>query len=124
MSAISFVVDTGVYNTHVIVVLGNKKHINKELKKMGIKKIDTLNMQGAAGYTIALKENVLLWLKQTPPYTPFNYGCLSHEIFHCCSFILSRAGVELCDKSEEAYAYLIGYISEVIMDKIRILSQK
>ena len=123
MKAISFVVDISIYNTYIIVVFGGKKHINKELKKMSIKKIDTSNMQGSAGYTIELKDNVLLWLKQKPPFTAFNYGCLSHEIFHCCSFILSRAGVKLCDKSEEAYAYLIGHVHEVIMDKIRTIKK-
>ena len=123
MKVISFVVDVSIYNTHIIVVFGDKKHINKELKKMAIKKIDTSNMKGAAGYTIELKENVLLWLKQKPPFTAFNYGCLSHEIFHCCSFILSRAGIKLCDKSEEAYAYFIGHVHEVIMDKISTIKK-
>ena len=124
MKVISFVVDASIYNTHIIVVFGGKKHINKELKKMSIKKIDTNRISSAAvGYTIELKGAVFLWLKQKPPFTTFNYGCLSHEIFHCCSFILSRAGVKLCDKSEEAYAYFIGHVHEAIMDKISTIKK-
>jgi hypothetical protein len=40
---------------------------------------------------------------------------ISHEVFHAVAFIARSRGLEYCDKSEEAFAYLIGHLnSEVI----------
>ncbi len=39
---------------------------------------------------------------------------ICHESLHVVTAILGNAGLELCDKSEEAYAYLIGFIAERI----------
>lgn len=39
---------------------------------------------------------------------------ICHESLHVVTAILSSAGLELCYKSEEAYAYLIGFIAEII----------
>jgi len=44
---------------------------------------------------------------------------ITHEAFHITTGILSDAGLKLCDNSEEAYAYLIGFICEKICDTIR-----
>lgn len=124
MKAIRFVVDVSIYNTYVIVVIGKSKYINKYLSKHGFKKIDTSSTEGAAGYTFQLEEGILLWLKQKPPFTAFNIGCLVHEIFHCTEFILSRAGIKLSKKSDEAYAYLMGYITENIFNTINNLNNE
>jgi len=39
---------------------------------------------------------------------------ICHESFHVVTTVLGNAGMELCDKSEEAYAYLIGWVAERI----------
>lgn len=39
---------------------------------------------------------------------------ICHESLHVVTAILGNAGLELCEKSEEAYAYLIGFIAERI----------
>lgn len=39
---------------------------------------------------------------------------ICHESLHVVTAILGNAGLELCEKSEEAYAYLIGFIAEKI----------
>ena len=122
--AISFGIDVSIYNTYVIVVIGQSKYINKCLSKRGLKKIDISNVKGAAGYTFQLEEGILLWLKQKPPFTAFNMGCLVHEIFHCTEFILSRVGLKLSKKSDEAYAYLMGYITENIFNTINNLNNE
>ncbi len=44
------------------------------------------------------------------PNATINTIC--HESMHVTCSILGNAGLELCDKSEEAYAYLIGYVAE------------
>lgn len=44
---------------------------------------------------------------------------ICHEAFHITSGVLSDAGMGLCDKSEEGYAYLIGFIAEKIVKVIK-----
>ena len=122
--AISFGIDVSIYNTYIIVVTGQSKYINKCLSKRGLKKIDISNVKGAAGYTFQLEEGILLWLKQKPPFPAYHMGCLVHEIFHCTEFILSKVGIKLSNKSDEAYAYLIGYITENIFNHLNNLNNE
>ena len=48
------------------------------------------------------------------------YGTLAHEIFHVVNNIADRAGLKLNDGSDEAYAYLTGYITETIYRGLKI----
>jgi hypothetical protein len=53
------------------------------------------------------------------PNSPEGYGILSHEIFHACSYILWRMGINLeIEKTEEVYGYLIQYVTQEIHDKL------
>lgn len=46
-------------------------------------------------------------------------GILAHEIFHACSFILWRMGINLeIEKTDEVYAYLIDYVTTECYSKI------
>lgn len=45
-------------------------------------------------------------------------GTLTHEIFHVAEFVLRTCGLKVSKNSHEAYAYLIGYITEKIYEKI------
>lgn len=48
----------------------------------------------------------------------FCKGVLAHEIFHSCEFVLRQCGFELNSNSHEAYAYLIGYLTQEIYKKV------
>lgn len=39
-------------------------------------------------------------------------GVVAHEIFHCIDFLFRRIEIRLSNKSDEAYAYAIGYLTE------------
>jgi hypothetical protein len=53
------------------------------------------------------------------PETPEDFGRLAHEVFHIASFVLDRVGMKLkVMASDEAYAYLISYLTEEIYKKI------
>jgi hypothetical protein len=54
------------------------------------------------------------------PITPEQFGTVSHEIFHAVDFIFRRIGLQLTGQSDEAYAYLIGYITEQFYKNISI----
>jgi len=52
--------------------------------------------------------------------SPKQLGALSHEIFHAATFVLESAGVDFrMDYSDEAYAYLIGYITQSVFEKMK-----
>ena len=46
-------------------------------------------------------------------------GTLAHEIFHCVCFIMEKVGICLCHESDEAYAYLIGFITNKVNDALK-----
>jgi hypothetical protein len=43
---------------------------------------------------------------------------LQHEIFHAVNFLMDKIDISLSDNSDEAYAYMIGYITKKIYNKI------
>jgi len=48
------------------------------------------------------------------------HGIISHEVFHAVSFIMERIGMKLeIELSDEAYAYLIGYVTDKIYEKLK-----
>jgi hypothetical protein len=50
-------------------------------------------------------------------YKP-THEMIAHEIFHAVYFFFNRIDMPLCKKSDEAYAYLIGYITEQVYVKM------
>lgn len=42
-----------------------------------------------------------------------SYAVVAHEIFHCVEFLFRRLNMPLTLDNDEAYAYLIGYITEM-----------
>ena len=53
------------------------------------------------------------------PETAGEFGTLSHEVFHVVATLLEHIGMELkVLVSDEAYAYLIGYLTEQIYKKL------
>lgn len=44
---------------------------------------------------------------------------ICHESLHVVTAILGNAGLELCEKSEEAFAYLIGFVAERIEKAVK-----
>ena len=54
-------------------------------------------------------------------YLPVNgywKGVLAHEIQHSVEMKFEDYGMTLCKQSSEAYAYLIGYITQMIYEKL------
>ena len=52
------------------------------------------------------------------PKTAQEFGTMAHEIFHAVDFITRRIGLRLTPNSDEAFAYLIGYVTEQVMIKL------
>lgn len=52
------------------------------------------------------------------PVSPTDYGNVQHEIFHYVMHVLKRMGMKWTPKSDEAYSYLIQYITQEIYKRI------
>jgi hypothetical protein len=61
----------------------------------------------------------LLWLNEKPNSVN-GLATLNHEIFHCACFILERVGIIYSETSDEAYAYLIEYLTKQIYAELNI----
>jgi len=64
----------------------------------------------------AFHEGVLLIrFHMSIPELRENFGeVVSHEVFHIVNYLLKDIGLPMSDTSEEAYAYLIGYLNKQI----------
>ena len=91
------------------------------LKKYGIDTTDNSDWQfeqNGQGRCTMFKDNQILIRTLKYPTTNIEYGCLQHEIFHAVHFLMRRLRIKLKINSGEAYAYLIGYLTKEIYNKI------
>lgn len=69
------------------------------------------------GRAVTFSNNASLIRLRHFPVTSSDYGNLAHEIFHCVTFIMETIGVKFdLNVSDEAYAYLIGYLTKEIYE--------
>jgi hypothetical protein len=64
----------------------------------------------AAGYTFMVGNTTVVWIAEFDPTDRQDVAVLSHEIFHATSMRMRAAGCDLCDESEEAFAYYHSYL--------------
>ena len=87
-----------------------EKHLNKEDAE------DAYNVMVSDIDDITLGRSAYLNSGQTALWVsnPGDKGTLAHEIFHIACYITEKVGISLCHESDEAYAYLIGYITNKV----------
>lgn len=120
----NFVIPLVVYPFDVMFSFGQTddellKTLSKSLTDDEIKdkKLWSVEKNGD-GRTVLFGSGQTLIRMPKVPKTCKEYGALQHEIFHATEFILNHIGMSLCRKSDEAYAYLIGYLTTEIYKKI------
>lgn len=100
----------------VIVVVSNdinsiKKYIDKSTDLDRYTSYDGLTFDNI---TYRNTNSVLIYLHPSVLSDPVD-NVAAHESFHAAAAILDYAGVTLNSNSEEAFAYLIGWINECVM---------
>jgi hypothetical protein len=60
----------------------------------------------------------IIWLPSFPK-KPIEHAFVAHEIFHAVYDLLAKAGIRLSFDSDEAYAYLIGHITQKFYEKAK-----
>lgn len=123
--SINFIIPLVVYPFDVMISIGEtNEQIDKHLSKYNLTPEDvslaTITSSTVQGRTVMFSSNQTLIRLKDYPVTNRNWADLSHEIFHAVAFIMWKIGMPLeINKSDEAYAYLISYISEEIYKKLK-----
>lgn len=121
MKSKNFIIPLVVYPFQVMVSIGEPDDVlKKKLISHGVdmSQIILTHSETQRGRCIIFGGNQTLIRMYKPVKTAEDYGSLQHEIFHATEFILERIGMTLCKKSDEAYAYLIGYLTTEIYKKL------
>lgn len=115
----NFIIPLVVYPFDVMVSLNQTDdELKKELSKIGVEWNETMKCSGKGQCVMTPDNQTLIRLSIYPVYNE-DYATLQHEIFHAVSFILNDIGMKLViNESDEAYAYLIGYLTKEIYNKI------
>lgn len=118
-----FIINCAIYPFDILVHIGdNKKPLLKELskyiKKKELKEISAYNF--TRGNAIMLDGGQLVLTINKEESLPQFIATLSHEIFHCVTFIMARIKLKHNKNTEEAFAYLIEYITKEILNRVLI----
>ena len=115
----NFIVPLMVYPFDVMASIGQSDgELKKDLAKYNIEWNDNFKIVGKGRFIMTDKNQSLIRLLNYPD-TNEMYGFLQHEIFHCVTHIMNRIGMKFkLHTSDEAYSYLVGYLTEKIYDKL------
>ncbi|WP_080057182.1 hypothetical protein [Spirosoma aerolatum] len=121
----NFIISYGVYPFDLMVSIGEdtetvKKRLSKtNLSRLDIEQTDVYEIVGK-GRTVMFSNGATLLRLPHLPETPFEFGVLSHEIFHCVHFLFEKIGIKLSMDSDEAFAYMVGYITSEIFHRAKL----
>lgn len=77
--------------------------------------------EGVKGWTRYMQNpyTLIVWMPSIPK-TAEDMSFLSHEIFHAAVALMNSIGASLSADSEEAYAYLIGFLTRKVIEGFSI----
>lgn len=129
MKKLNFIIPLVIYPFDVLVSIGEtNKQIADCLRKYSISeediKLSQFENDTIQGRYAMFSSNASLIRIRQIPVSPKEYGDLQHEIFHCVTFILNKVGMKFSlTKNDEAYAYLIDYLTTEIYKRINEKTQ-
>lgn len=117
----AFVIDIPLYNRDLLVVFGDTEYLAKQVSEACdiplhevYPIIDDIDGRSDGRYYFNVEQGSrFVWMPRVPK-NPQEYATLAHEIFHAVFGIMDEIGVSPSEDSEEAYAYLIGYLTKEI----------
>jgi len=121
-----FIIETPPYPFSIAVSIGQtKRDFNNSIKSLGnynLNDITDFFTSNNMGQTCNNEGDnlVIVMLKADS-----SYGVIAHELFHAVTFVMSTVGINLNslvndkdNSTEEAYAYMIEYVTNNFYDKI------
>lgn len=112
------------YDRDVMVHFGSKKELRKELSKR-FSKVEAHDIvetfpNEALGHTAELSGGQIILYMPHLPSTTKDLSVLQHEIFHVVFFVMDKIGVTLASNCDEAFSYLIQFLTKKILDEFSI----
>lgn len=117
------IIPIDIYNFNLFFIVGDTKELKNSLdshfeeKAEAVYNLMTKGMTETLTGSTALIDNgqVILWLPDAS-----RKGTVAHEIFHAVCFIMEKVGIGFSNESDEAYAYLIGYLTDKVNEILSI----
>lgn len=110
------IIRVDIYNRDVLVHTGNLKPLRKYLRKFigkeTIREVMDMLSRSSLGKTVEIENSGLIVYIPKYSDTPKCRAVLVHELFHVSYMILKKAGIDCTDYSDEAYAYLLQFLTE------------
>ncbi len=103
------VIPIDIYDHDVVLSVNQSdEELLADMGDVSIKKFDRhLRGQKNLGRTVRFKGGGIVMRFITED---MNCNLISHEAYHATHYLLRRVGIPYCLETEEAYAYLLGYI--------------
>ena len=115
------------YHANIYVFLGTREDCAEAMRKAEVKEREIEewleNTKSYEGMYHQEDDFRLIWLQEIP-MTVGKYSDLVHEIEHATFYLLKSRGLQHTEESDEAYAYLSGYIFEQVDSLIVELREK
>lgn len=130
----AFNIDLHVYPYTIYVVIGNPelfrncmeltwKKPEQDVIDGWVKTLKEHKEEGHFATTFRLESNdaIIFFATTTiPKQDPASFhNYIAHELFHAVSFVMSTIGMPLGEDSEEAYAYLLGYVTQEFYKQLK-----
>ncbi len=117
----NFIIPLVIYPFDVMFSLGETdEQLKKQFKKYNIEESNYFEYELQKGRCSQFKTGQVIVRLKHKPKTINDLACLQHEIYHAVNYILSFIGIKYSDDSEEAYAYLITYLTEQCYKKLKV----
>lgn len=108
-----------IYPFDVAVFIGHENDevikILNEMVELDEEETEAIKNVGDGRTAMLERGQTILILKKLRKNNAEDMRHLSHEVFHAVEFLMSKIGITLSRDSDEAYAYLIGYLTEEIL---------
>lgn len=119
------IISIEIYDRDVMVHFGKKEHLKDKLSNMFGREqaseiVSTISGEEKGKSLLLPGGQMILYMPDFPKDIK-GLSILSHEIFHIVNFTLDKAGINLTDDSDEAYSYLIEFLTKKIFSMVPML---
>lgn len=106
-----------IYGQVIYLTYGTLDERDRWLKKNGVTdELKTNSFWDAVTATIEVKKDGLIYQDYHVHFCSYGFSRIVHETNHLTHRVLSGVGMELCEETEEAYAYYQDWIASKIRD--------
>ena len=116
------VIQIPIYKTAVLIYWGDRKGLYKAVKRNSDKTTAREVIEEVApdteGVTVTTSGRTVTIYLASLPQDAQSVALLIHELSHATNFILREVGIPHTEDTEEAYAYLLEYLTRETLGRI------